>query len=107
MNATTTSIRVNPTWRRPLFANRHPPREPVHVDQVLALAGGHRDASPGRAAVRIEADRATPLARDFGLRGEELDLEGLRQLPDLGNARDGEFARFDVDGERGIAARGH
>src|SRR5881394_2419319 len=66
-NATTTSIRVKPRWR--LVIDRHPSRQPVDVDEILALARGDRDASARRAAVGIEADRALLLAHGLGLRG--------------------------------------
>src|SRR5688572_25811071 len=71
-NATTTSTSVKPAPRLaergrprqgggpsfPLVANGHPPREPVHVHEVLSFAGGQGDAPARGAAVRIEADGA-------------------------------------------------
>src|SRR5437868_12269623 len=76
VNATTTSIRVNPRSVR----NRHPPGEPVDVDEILALTERDRDAAAGGAAVGIEADGRALVALDFRLRGEKLELEPLGQL---------------------------
>src|SRR5258708_21431917 len=93
--ATTTSISVKPFCF--LFIDRHPPGEPVDVHQVLALAGGHRDAPAGGAAVGIEADRAALRAGDLGLRGVELELDGLRNAVDLLLAAGDLLARLHVD----------
>src|SRR4051812_49481550 len=95
-NATTISISVNPPSRFALLLiDRHPPRDPVHVHEVLALAGGNGDAAARRAAIGIEPDGADALAHHLRLRGVELEVhlagDGVRVQ--VGHA---EFARFDV-----------
>src|SRR3954470_6153085 len=107
--ATTISTSVNPASRRRgcairLVIDRHPPGDPVHVHEILALAGGHRDPPAGRAAVGIEADRAYALARDFGLRGVELEIHARRQLSRC-RVADVELAGFEVDREERVLAR--
>src|SRR5579862_6695486 len=101
--ATTTSISVKP---RCLFIDRHPPREPVDVHEVLALAGLHGDASSGGAAVRIEADRAAVLAHHLGLGRVELEVDVLRQLVRVLLAGRDVLARLHVDREERVATRG-
>src|SRR4051812_14485312 len=86
-NATTISISVKPDWARFIsILDRDPAREPVHVHEVLALAGGNRDASTGGAPVGIEADPALALARDLRGRGVELEVDALWQLARRGLA---------------------
>src|SRR5687767_9290128 len=119
--ATTTSMSVNPTSRlaeggRPgegggpilrLVGNRDPSREPVHVDLVFALTRRDGYAPAGGAAVGIEADRALALAHGLGLRGVELELQVLGKGAGALGAGYRELTRVEVQGERGIAPRGH
>src|SRR6185437_857800 len=85
------------------FENRDAPGQPVDVDVELALARGNRDAPAVAAAVRIEADRADVAADDVILRGEELELDLLRQRMHVRIAIDAKAPAGDVEREEGLA----